>query len=474
MRRSVQARGKTRYDARAMRVPAFFVCLAACGGAGSTRPAARPAVAAVDPRGPHQAAVAAQVQPLVEAELIAGVVVGLYDAGAREVYGFGAGPGGGPPTGRTRFEIGAVTEVFTGLLLADAVQRKEVELDQPVAELLPPGVTAPTRDGAVVTLRRLATHSAGLPRLPPSLAPRATAADPYAGYGEEQLYADLVATRLDSAPGTRVAYSNYGAGLLGFTLGRKLGAGYQRAVEQRVLQPLGLTDTTFGPDKDAPRAQGTDRELVAVPPWTWGALAGAGALSSSVRDLLALVDAQLDAAAGGKLPLRRAMALTQEPQLAVTGDNLGIGWQIDAEGRYWHGGQTGGHHAFVGFDPKTRRGVVVLASTATDVVDALARRMFRILAREPIEPPKLPSPAQLASYAGRYALEGVVLTVSVTGKRIYVEGPGEPRLRMIPVATDAFYVEPIQTVVRFESEGGAVSRAVFVVGERQLAAPRVP
>ena len=55
-------------------------------------------------------------------------------------------------------------KVYTALLLADAVQRREVELDTPVAELLPPGVTVPMRDKVAITLKHLALHSSGLPR----------------------------------------------------------------------------------------------------------------------------------------------------------------------------------------------------------------------------------------------------------------------------------------------------------------------
>src|SRR5262252_6187774 len=77
-----------------------------------------------DPDGPHRAAVAALIQPLVDHEVVSGIVVGLYDAGKLEIYGFGKGPGGKPPTGTTLFEIGSITKVYTSLLLADAVQRR--------------------------------------------------------------------------------------------------------------------------------------------------------------------------------------------------------------------------------------------------------------------------------------------------------------------------------------------------------------
>ena len=59
---------------------------------------------------------------------------------------------------------------------------------------------------------------------------------------------------------------------------------------------------------------------------------------------------------------------------------VSLGWQIDADGRYWHNGGTAGHHAFVGFDTKTRRGVVLLAGTSTSLIDAVAVKLYKVLA----------------------------------------------------------------------------------------------
>jgi serine-type D-Ala-D-Ala carboxypeptidase/endopeptidase len=448
----------------------------ACGGS-SRKPVTGAATPETDPRGSHEAAIAAQVQPMIDGEIASGIVVGIYDAGRLEIYGFGSGPGGKPPDGRTLFELGSVTKVYTSLLLADAVQRREVELDTPVATLLPPGVTAPTAGKDAITLRHLAMHSSGLPRLPPSLEPRAQSTNPYAGYGENELYTDLVRTRLDAPPGTRIHYSNYGAGLLGHVLGAKLGVGYREAIQTRILSPLGLVDTFFTvpPAAAARKVQGTNSELVRVPAWHWDALSGAGALISTARDQLALIEAELEAAAGGRATLRRAMALTQESQLEGSGSNVALGWQIDGDGRYWHNGTTGGHHAFVGFDPKTRRGVVLLASTAAGMLDQLAPRIYKIMAGEQVKPVVIPTAEQLASYAGTYQFGDQPLEMIAQGRRIYVEGPGEPKIRMLPIGEREFWIEPLQAIVVFERDGdtGKAKRAVFVIGERQLTLPRV-
>lgn len=449
--------------------------LAACGGAsGHPAPHVTPRVDS-DPQGLHEPAVTAQIQPFIDGEIASGVVVGLIDQGKTEIYGFGKGPGGAKPTGKTLFEIGSATKIYTSLLLADAIQRREVSIETPVSELLPPGVTVPTRDNQVITLGLLATHRSGLPFLPPSL--HADSKDPYAGYTEDALYADLVHTALDFVPGTKLEYSNYGAGLLGVALGRKLGGGYAKVLAGRVLAPLGLADTylTVPAAARARRATGTDADLAAVPPWTFDALAGAGALVSTARDQLVLLRDEIEAAGGSHEPLRAAMHYTQEDQLddQQQSVNIGLGWQIDSQGRYWHNGGTAGFHCFIGFDPKAKRGIVLLASTGTGVLDRVADAMYEILDGGTPKPIALPSATELASFAGHYDFAGKTIAVSIVGKRVYVEPPGEPKIRMVPFGDHEFWIEQLQSLAVFQGDAAKISRVVFMINDRQIAAQRI-
>jgi D-alanyl-D-alanine-carboxypeptidase/D-alanyl-D-alanine-endopeptidase len=449
----------------------LVLLLVACSGGGAKVPA-KPVAPATT--GPHKAPVEAQLQPYIDGEILSGVVVGLYDNGKTEIYGFGKGPGGKPPDGDTLFELGSLTKIYTALMLADSVQRKEVELDTPIAELLPPGMTVPTKDKAVITLRHLALHSAGLPRLPPSI--KGDMTDPYGKYTEDQLARDLIQTDLDALPGDRIVYSNYGYGLLGFGLGRKIGAGFTKALAERVLKPLALASTfvTVPPQAQARRASPTTDDLVAVPPWSFtDALAGSAGLQSSVHDQLAVITAELDAAKGGRGPLRGAMRFTQEEQLEnQPGANTGLGWLIDARGRYIHNGGTFGSHSFIGFDPKAQRGVVVLAATGSSLVDRLGQIMFDVLdgSAKPTGP--LPTAAQLDSYAGHYDFAGTPLTIVHAGNRLYIEGPGEPRHRLVPISDVGFFIEAVQSFAFFQKEGDAVKQIIFQIGDRQLVAAR--
>src|SRR5262245_56734875 len=177
----------------------------ACGS-GSKLVKPPPVTAAIETER-YREDVEAQVQPFLDAELVSGLVIGLYNGGKTEIYGFGTGPNQKPPDGSTLFELGPITTVYTALMLADSVQRREVDLDTPISDLLPLGVTVPTRDKVAITLKHLVLHGSGLPRMPPSLERRGPAPDPYAGYDENALYGDLIRSDLVATPGTQIAFS---------------------------------------------------------------------------------------------------------------------------------------------------------------------------------------------------------------------------------------------------------------------------
>src|SRR6476646_10537169 len=97
-----------------------------------------------------------------------GIVVGVIEPTGRRVVAYGNLANGELATGDaltfdgdTIFEIGSVTKVFTSLLLADMVNRKEVALDDPAAKYLPESLKMPERSGQSITLLDLSTHRSG-------------------------------------------------------------------------------------------------------------------------------------------------------------------------------------------------------------------------------------------------------------------------------------------------------------------------
>lgn len=279
------------------------------------------------------------------------------------------------------FEIGSVTKVFTATLLADLYLAGEVALDEPLQALLP-DVRVPTRDGEI-TLEHLATHSSGLPRLPPGFLRRARRQrqNPYAWLREDDVLAALERTRLRARPGTKVRYSNFGAGLLGIALARRTGVPYGELLRARVLTPLALRET--GVDVAADRlAAGHSRRGLPVAHWDVRGLEGAGALRSSAGDIVRFVRACLEPPSAAPGP---ALALALEPRRRLNrfGD-IGLGWFLGRRKEgwtlAWHNGGTGGFRSFVGLALGQGVGVVALTNSARSA-DRVAVRAVERLAR---------------------------------------------------------------------------------------------
>src|SRR5580698_4434980 len=214
-----------------------------------------------------------------------GIVVGVIEPAGRRVVAYGSLAKGDPRTldGDTIFEIGSISKVFTSLLLADMVNRKEVTLDDPAAKYLPENVKMPERNGKSITLLDLSTHTSGLPGLPSNLKPK-DSRNPYADYSVDDLYQFLSGYTLPRDPGSEFEYSNLGAGLLGHLLAYRGGTDYESLIGIRITRPLGMPDTgiTLSPSIRQRMATGHNAILAPVANSDLPTpLAGAGALRSS-------------------------------------------------------------------------------------------------------------------------------------------------------------------------------------------------
>ena len=303
----------------------------------------------------------AAATPLLDA-LVAGrpgisATVGLVDQGKISVR---ASTGA---KAEALYEIGSITKIFTALLLADMAARGQVKLDDPVARYLPPGALA-AHGNRPITLRDLAGHYSGLPRLPANLAPKDNG-DPYADYGEVELLAFLKAWTPTRAPGAMFEYSNFGAGLLGYALGRAGSKPYEKLVEERILKPLGMTATRFviGAGEAAPH--GADGKP--VKPWNLAVLVAAGGLRSTAGDMAKFTRGLIAPPAA----LGPAVALLLRDRKPAGGAHTKIGLGLftratSAGDIAYHDGGTGGSRSSLVIDIARKRGAIVLVNSAAN------------------------------------------------------------------------------------------------------------
>lgn len=417
--------------------------------------------------------------------------MGTIGPDGRKVVGYGALEKGDPRVlnGDTIFEIGSVTKVFTSLLLSDVVQRGQVALTDPVSKYLPAGVRMPQRNGKQITLQDLATHTSSLPRIPSNLKPK-DPANPYADYSVAQLYEFLSSYELPRDIGSQYEYSNLGGGLLGHVLARYAGMDYEALVRARITGPLDMKSTgvALSPEMKGRMAAGHDAKLKPVANWDFPTLAGAGALRSTANDMLTFLAANLGYNETPLAPAMAAMLDVRRPT-GTPGLEVALAWHIFSTPLggtvIWHNGGTGGYRSFIGYDPKTRIGVVVLANAFTaagvdDIGMHLLNRQAPLLNASAFLPAKerkevAVDPKLFDTYAGRYQLApNFVLTITREGERLFAQATGQPKFELFAEGEKEYFLKAVDAQITFEVDaGGAVNQLVLHQAGRNLPAKRI-
>ncbi|AOB32011.1 hypothetical protein AKI39_16820 [Bordetella sp. H567] len=354
-----------------------------------------------------------------------GFLIGVTIKGARYYFRHGdiSLQAGGtlPPNRDIVFFIGSNSKVFTATLLPLAASQavNPVTGDTSVDSLLPGNVTFSQPDGQVL-LWHLATHSAGLP-------------DPVCGYRPH--FGDYPFSSLTKfldtfqppyAPGQWWEYSNPGFALLGDVLSHAYMTASQSAdwdstyqqwpalIRQQLTEPLGMQSTQVDYSTVASRvAQGynyTDHggtpAYTPIDPPKWGlqsAALAAGALSSTLDDMLTFLEAQIDPSSVADTALGDAIAATQQPWPASNSLSMGLGWQLSND-YLDKNGALPGYNSYMAFDPGAKIGVFVLGNTNGDAagagVDSGGRTLLGKIRGTVAAPSKFPKPGTAPTCPG--------------------------------------------------------------------------
>lgn len=315
--------------------------------------------------------------------------VGLVVEDDVRYFAFGTLPNGSAPDPHTIFELASVGKTFTGLVLADLIERGDVSPTASVQSLVPTEVEIPQVNGKLITLVDLVTQSSGLPSLPDNM-PMSDPLNPYVDYTVPQMYDGLRAIQLQFTPGQGYAYSNLGFGLLGHILARKTGTEYESLVVERVCDVLQMNDTriTLSPEQLERVATPHDRGKPVVV-WEDLTMAGAGSFLSTAEDMLKYLRAHWgDENAAISKAMKRAVRKIRRTETPSTA--IGFGWHIVSENALdivWHNGGSGGSRSYAAMLPDRRLGVVVLANWSEANVDDFGRQLIYLLN---LQDPSLP------------------------------------------------------------------------------------
>ena len=385
----------------------------------------------------------------------------------------------------TVYEIGSITKVFVGILLAEAVRKEEVKLDDSISKHLPKNVAAPKYNGKEITLLDLTTHRSSLPRLPDNLDLK-NIANPYANYSVKDTYGFLRSVKLKREIGSKYEYSNFGVGLLGHILSLKAKMSFENLVKARILKPLGMNDTsiTFTPKMKLNLALGYDEDGNQASNWDFNALAGAGALRSTANDMAKFISANLGMT---KTPIDSSIFEAQKMRHNAENKTrkIGFGWiqvMLNGSPLLFHGGGTGGYISFLGIDRKKTKGVFIVANSAASVnkVGVEDIGLHIIDSKFPLRKTKRIKAVTLSEnvlqkYVGEYELAPQFsITITREGKKLYLQATNQPKFELFASEEDKFFLKVVDAKITFskDEKGNITSLTLFQNG-RELPGKKI-
>jgi len=419
-----------------------------------------------------------------------GIMIGIVDENGPRYYGFGqvSLDSDKVPDEHTVYEIGSISKVFTAILLADMVNKKELKLNDPIQKHLPEHVKIPGRNGKDIQLHHLSTHYSSLPRLPNNMNP-ANPANPYADYSVDMMYEFLTGHTLTRDIGSRFEYSNLAVGLLGHILALKNGTSYEDLLKDRIINVLDLNETSITLTTELKsRLAKPYSNGVEVENWDLPTLAGAGAIRSTAHDMLRFLSANMGVL---ESPIYKAMKLSHKPrESAQANTQIGLGWvirDINDKKIIWHNGGTGGYRSFAGFIPEDKIGVVVMTNSTVGADDIGTHILDSSVPIQDIKPSAIAKTIAsvdkelvidktvLLSYVGEYQLAPTFsIFIRHEDGALFAQATGQPEIEIFPMSKTKFYYKVVDAQITFIiDESGIVQSLTLHQNGRDIPGKRI-
>jgi D-alanyl-D-alanine carboxypeptidase len=375
-----------------------------------------------------------------------------------------------PVTPDTLFEIGSISKSFTAIALLQLREAGRLDLHLPVRQYLPwfhvPSKYAP------ITLHHLLSHTAGIIR-----------GTDFTTEARCEVWA-LRQTEASTPPGAHYHYSNVGYKALGLIPEEILGRSYGDIIQERILDPLGMSATEsvithkarkrlavgYEPFYDD-RPVSPDHTLA---PATWLETATAdGSIASTGGDMAAYLRMLMNGGRGvfSEESFRLMTQRVTEPDDEVHGTFYGYGLNINQDDDHTcisHGGGMVGYYAHILADMEAGLGVVVLTNglgepgTIAQFALQLLRAALGGHGLPPLPPVSDPTRTEnAADYAGTYRAEARTLVLADEGERLVMRY-GDERIPLEEREADCLYVphpDFERFLLRFQRREGQVVEA---------------
>ncbi|MEU8547289.1 serine hydrolase domain-containing protein [Streptomyces roseoverticillatus] len=374
----------------------------------------------------------ARLDELITEHRIPGAVLAVLTGG--EIHEMASGVlhtgTGVRTTADSVFQIGSVSKGYTAAMVMCLADAGKLDLDAPVADVLPGFAVADAEATRTVTPRQLLNHTSGIQ------------GDHVndTGRGDDCLARYVESARnvgLTNPPGATMSYSSTGYNVLGRIVEVVTGRTWDEALKELICDPLGLERTMTLPEEvlrfRAAMGHMGDPGEDPVPTPLWNMLprsAGPyGGISATAADVVRFARLFID---GGKAPdgTRVLSAAAVEAMLApevempdqwFLGAHWGLGWGLfdwDGVRGFGHDGSTFGQLAYLRAIPEKGLAIALLTNgggAAPKVHEALCRELsaaFAGVTMPRFEPAEDHPAVDTEPFTGTYKREGFLMTIT--------------------------------------------------------------
>ncbi|MBO9594482.1 MAG: beta-lactamase family protein [Niabella sp.] len=319
--------------------------------------------------------------------------IGIIKNGVPHPYNFHRGTGS-LSEGSTFFGLGSIAKTFVGMMLAQAVIEKKVQLTDDIRNYLPGNYPNLQYQGHPVRLADLANHTSALPAMSRDydehyldsvsrLKPEAFRAF-YRIYTADSLFRDMHHFTLDTIPGTKYRYNGNAMMVLIAILQQVYQMPYDKLVTSFLKKQAGMLHTKprLTIKEEALLLPGHDEQGKVLPFIPDDGFRAAPSMFSTPADMLTYAAAHLN----GK---NAAMRLSHNTTFTKPdGTGLGLGWMLGTEANglpfIMHTGRDGfGFSSLCYLYPDQNAAIIILVNDSSgqervaDLKNELISNLFR-------------------------------------------------------------------------------------------------
>jgi D-alanyl-D-alanine carboxypeptidase len=350
------------------------------------------------------------------------------------------------PNEHTKYRIGSISKTFTAALLFKAIDEKRTELSQTLNNYYPT-----VKNSEKITLAHLLNHHSGIHNF--------TADDDYSKWNtqkqrEQEMITLLSTMASDFEPGTKAAYSNSNYVLLTFILQKIYKNPYAEILKDKIVKPLGLTDTYYGGKIDKAINESYSYQFkngwIKQEETDMSIPGGAGAIVSTPTDLTSFAHALFN----GKIVSGESLEKMKTMQ-----DGYGMGLfeaPFHQKKGYVHNGGIDGFSSNLGYFPEGKVSIALTSNGSAYDNNKISMALLSSVFNIPYELPVFitVSAVDLDQYLGVYSSKNFPLkiTISKSDDILMGQATGQPSFKLDATAKPVFNFDQAGLVLQFNPD----------------------